>query len=296
MRLLQEYRASLKSIEVEEVADLLFFRPLAFVLVKLLYYTPLTPNQISLLSMCSGIAAGVVLASGTQEAFLIAGVLLLLAQILDCCDGMIARMKGTGSKTGRIIDGGVDYITAAAAYIGLFVGLSKLLADGMIELPLDPLPLVLLYALCHAIHAMLSDHYKNRYDYHVYGKSVDPASQLHEFEEELQHIVRLGGRYFDRIIIRVYLFYTRIQAGKSRKTPVSFDSGNYAESNRIIVFLWSFIGASEHILLLAISLILFDAMIYALYVLVIANVWSLLLLIIQITLDRRLLREQATAV
>ena len=57
--LLQQYKASIKDISIEQPLHLYFFRPIAFVFVKLFYPFPLTPNQISFLSMTTGIAGGI---------------------------------------------------------------------------------------------------------------------------------------------------------------------------------------------------------------------------------------------
>jgi hypothetical protein len=57
MNILEQYKASLKSVDVEEVVELFFFRPLAFLLVKSIYNTNLTPNQLTL----AGLALQVVL-------------------------------------------------------------------------------------------------------------------------------------------------------------------------------------------------------------------------------------------
>ncbi len=44
MSLLKAYKSSLKLIEVEEVIELVFYRPLAFLFVRLIYSTNITPN------------------------------------------------------------------------------------------------------------------------------------------------------------------------------------------------------------------------------------------------------------
>ncbi|MBN1638390.1 MAG: CDP-alcohol phosphatidyltransferase family protein [Ignavibacteriales bacterium] len=288
MNIFKQYKSSLKKIEIEEIGDLLFFRPLAFILVKLFYIMPITPNQISFLSMVCGILSGVFLAQGTRNSFLIGGILVLLAQVIDCCDGMIARLKKNGTKTGRIIDGAVDYITTISIYIGLAIGLSKLLNDKVIELPMQPWLLILLYGFFTFIHAIFTDKYRNRYEHYVYNKSLDPKSQIKEFEEELERIKNVRGKYLDKFLIRAYVKYTKIQSGKSTKEIVKYDSKDYKKSNRIMVFFWNFIGPSEHILFFALSVILFKPMIFFYFVIVISNIYLIFLLIIQFFINKKL--------
>ena len=76
MSLLNEYKNSLKSFDVEEILDLLIYRPVSFLFVKLIYPTNLTPNQISVISMFFGIFSGVLYSFGKYE-FLIAGAIFL---------------------------------------------------------------------------------------------------------------------------------------------------------------------------------------------------------------------------
>lgn len=54
-----EYKKSLKSIEVEEIFDLFFYRPLAFILVKIIYPTNITPNQLTIGAIIMGIIGGI---------------------------------------------------------------------------------------------------------------------------------------------------------------------------------------------------------------------------------------------
>src|SRR5450759_2325263 len=104
MSLLAEYKASLKNITIEEYVDLFIFRPLAFLFVKSIYRSSITPNQITLLSMLTGISAGVMFAIGGSTSVILGGLLLALATIFDCADGQLARLKNNGSYFGRILD------------------------------------------------------------------------------------------------------------------------------------------------------------------------------------------------
>ena len=43
--------------EAEEILDLIFYRPLALGFVKLIYRLPVTPNQVTYLSLLAGLAS-----------------------------------------------------------------------------------------------------------------------------------------------------------------------------------------------------------------------------------------------
>jgi len=149
--LLQQYKASLKDISIEQPLHLYFFRPIAFVLVKLIYRFPLTPNQISFISMMAGIASGIFFFFGDARSFLYGGLLYAFAYILDCVDGMIARLKKTGTPVGRIIDGAGDYVNSVAVYTGFALGLVR----ANYELPVSPYLLVSLAGASFILHLSL---------------------------------------------------------------------------------------------------------------------------------------------
>ena len=83
-----EFKNSLKNPCAEELIDLFFYRPLAFIFVKSTMALPLTPNRVSVLAMVAGIAAGISLAGGAGKHFLLGGLLFGLSNVLDCADGV----------------------------------------------------------------------------------------------------------------------------------------------------------------------------------------------------------------
>ena len=153
MRILSQYRASLKRPEAEELLDLWIYRPIAFVLAKLLVLTPATPNQITAAALASALAAGIALSLGTRSGFVAGAVLYALANVLDCCDGMVARLKANGTQIGRMIDVFADTISGVFVYLGLGIGLAR----SGVELPLPVWPLVALGGISFALQSALFD-------------------------------------------------------------------------------------------------------------------------------------------
>jgi hypothetical protein len=113
-----DYRRSLKPLEVEEPIDVWVHRPLAYVLAKLAYPTPISPNQITVISMVFGILTGVALASLSRLGLILGGLCIFLSAIFDCADGQLARMRGTSSPLGRILDGMADTVVTIGAVGG----------------------------------------------------------------------------------------------------------------------------------------------------------------------------------
>src|SRR3954451_13281041 len=107
--------------EIEELADFYVHRPLARIVGRALLRTPITPDQITILSGVTGVLAGVVLfASANRPALrLVAALLLFTTVVLDCTDGYVARMRQQISRTGVILDGFTDAVVGFTVLLAL---------------------------------------------------------------------------------------------------------------------------------------------------------------------------------
>jgi phosphatidylglycerophosphate synthase len=114
----------IKSRDVEDPVNLWVHRPLAYAFVAATYRTPLTPNQITLLAMVVGIAAGVCWSIGTPVLMIWGGALLWTSSILDGADGIMARAKKMQSELGRALDGLADVLVAAVTVLPAFYHLA----------------------------------------------------------------------------------------------------------------------------------------------------------------------------
>ena len=97
MNIREEYKKSLKMLEVEELLDLILYRPLALAFVRLIYKTPITPNQVTFMSFLAGLASAYSFAQGTVAGMAWGGVWYAVANTLDCSDGQLARLQGSGT-------------------------------------------------------------------------------------------------------------------------------------------------------------------------------------------------------
>ena len=274
-----EFRDSLKSPWAEEAIDLVFYRPLAFLFVKLLLRLPVTPNQISLGAMAAGIAGGVFFAGGDRSGFVLGALLYGLSNVLDCCDGMIARLKKNGTPTGRIVDGLVDYVTAVAVYAGFGVGLSKAALCGTLHLPYGCNAWILMIAAgaSFAAHAMLSDKYRNMFIEQLRRAGEPAEDEIAKFTAELGRLRALQRRGFDTLLIRIYLKYLRMQG---RVHPAALT--NPTRISAATVVLWNCIGPSTHISFLITAAIFFKPALFFIYVIGAANVWMISLFLLQL--------------
>jgi len=246
--LLKEYRSSLKALEVEEWLDLLFFRPLAFVFVKAVYRTPLTPNAITVCATVVGVVAALWMAIGSAGALVVAALLLILYNVLDCSDGMLARLQQSGSRIGRVLDGAADYIVTVAFYTGIGIGYAS-----QSTAPVLAWVLTVVAGLSNALHAGLVDFYRNRFLDHLLKRSV-LGDDLEEFRQEYQALRKSGGRTVEKVLLWLYLQYSTVQRlavtrrGALETRTVS--SELYVRANKRLMRWWTFLGPTTELTLL----------------------------------------------
>lgn len=99
-----------------------FNRAIAVRVSDVLVKTPLTPNQVTTLSLLTGFASAAMMARGTRRGLLLGALLLQIAFILDNCDGEIARRKNLRSKFGMWYDFIADFFVDCAVWTGLCAG------------------------------------------------------------------------------------------------------------------------------------------------------------------------------
>ncbi len=109
------YAASVKSITSDELINTYLIRPLAGIFVRLFFYTPITPNQVTIASTLVGFLAAYFYLDGTHALNIIAGLSITLKDILDSADGQLARAKQLYSRIGRFLDSIGDF------FVNLFV-------------------------------------------------------------------------------------------------------------------------------------------------------------------------------
>ena len=281
-----QFRQTLKNPAAEELLDLGLYRPLAFLLVKILALFPVTPNQISVMSMLCGIASGIILAGGTCTHWIIGGLMFALANVLDCCDGMIARFKHNGTRTGRIVDGLVDYVTNAAAYIGFAIGASKAVAAGTMHLPFNAWLLMAVAGVSTVFHSIASDYYRNTFINQSKRTGASARSEYEEFVEERDRLAQLSGHTADKALVGIYLWYLALQSKKNVQQAASSSPAVRKNVSTLSVFLWNLIGPTTHISSLVLAAVLFQPMVFFIYVVVVANFWLLFLLVVQPLLNR----------
>ena len=119
------YKNSVKSELSDELINSYVIRPIAGVVVRMMYRTSVSPNQLTMASIFAGFAAAAAYLQNSPSAFMLAGILVTCKDILDSADGQLARAKNLFSRSGRFLDSIGDFLVNAA----LFFSIGKVLFE-----------------------------------------------------------------------------------------------------------------------------------------------------------------------
>jgi len=287
MSWLTEYKKSLKNIHAEEPVDIYFFRPIAFVVVKSLYALPITPNQYSFLALMSGVGAGYNFYKGTESGYQWGAFYFLLFAVLDCCDGMVARLKKNGTEFGRLIDGIVDYTVNMIVYFSLALGMRHQFSASVIQ----PWMLVILAGISKAFHSISYDHYLTEYISYENGDGAFVVREIEELKRKLHEAEKNNGSVLRKFMLRLYLGYSSLQAGNQGRV-LTHQPESYCERNLLALRLWSMIGPSVHIMFLIISFLLKMPNVLFTFAIIFGNLWMAGMFIYQFKINSELAGEK----
>jgi phosphatidylglycerophosphate synthase len=266
--------------EAEEIFDLIFYRPFAFLFVQSIKHFPITPNQITIISMIFGLLAAWQFSYGTSEALIIGGLLFVVSNILDCADGQLARIQQSGSLLGRVIDGVADYIVGLAVFIGIGFGLAAMNHEIWI--------LVVLAGFSTAMHAIFFDHYQNEFISTVRSEKNFIDKEIEQFSSEVERMRIEKSNSTKIIFLILYLKYLNIQKrfGK-RSDNFSYNPGQYKKENSVVIRFWSFIGPTTNRTILIFFAFLGRIDIYLWIILIAGNLWLVFCRVYQYIIDNK---------
>src|SRR2546421_8530604 len=116
-----------KGQAVEEWADLHFFRPIGIRIARALQPTGISADQVTLWSLVIGLVAGHLFAYQDRWTNVIGFVLFIVSDIFDSADGQLARLRGSSTRFGRVLDGINDNLRFVNLYFHLMY---RLIASG----------------------------------------------------------------------------------------------------------------------------------------------------------------------
>ncbi len=114
-----DYEKSIKSDVSDELINTYLLRPIAGLVVRALYRTNITPNQVTIASIMAGLLGALVFLKGDPLSAAIGGLLITTKDLLDSVDGQLARAKQLYSRLGRFLDSIGDFVVNLAVFAAI---------------------------------------------------------------------------------------------------------------------------------------------------------------------------------
>lgn len=240
-----------KGAAVEEWIDLRFFRPAGLRLARVLAPTAVTPNQVTVWGMLVGVLAGHLFFYSSRTVNLIGVALFIVSDIFDSADGQLARIRGSSSRLGRLLDGAGDSVRFTSLYGHLLV---RLLHVGW------GWNGVLLFALAgwsHSLQSAAIDFVRN-----AFLEVVDGEGGELDLPEDVpvdgHGIARFGARLYRDYVRRQAFLFPRtvrlVRALRQGEVPGLFAEG-YEQRLRPLLWWCAWLGQNFRFVLLAVAAI-----------------------------------------
>ena len=97
-------------------------RHFSYPLTQFLLKIPISPNQVTALSLFIGLIGAICFSLGNSSAGIVGGLLLIASYTLDNCDGEIARIKNLSSDWGAQFDDIADWLVDSVFFTSLGYG------------------------------------------------------------------------------------------------------------------------------------------------------------------------------
>ena len=253
-------RSVVKSNDVEDPVNRWVHRTLAYLFVRVIFRTPITPNMITLSTVFLGLIAGAAFIFGTPAAMVVGGLCLWSAAILDGADGILARAKDLHSEFGRALDGSADSLVAVFTVFPAFYHIWVTHHN--------PWHLVLMVPAlgCTIMHLALYDFYKESYlratrpTEGSEGHDADHIEGTVQSAREQGPIIRWAVRWIlvphlERQKALIQWLNRPAWSLSQRLQSDPRTSRIYREENRGPMQLWALISLAPHSYLMAICAI-----------------------------------------
>jgi len=238
--------------------------------VRSLYSTPITPNQITVFSFVVGVLSMGFYVSDRPDSLIWGGIFLYGKVCLDNIDGNLARARGTSSRLGRFLDSLSDFLVTVMVYIGIssylvrttgdselwFLGLFGLLASFMQS------TFFVFYLVSYT--SRVGSYNKNRVDESITEEDLSSPEE-NRWNLRLQKFFVWGYGWQDRLIERLD-FFSRKLAGVSEKQKAAwYGDRSFLTAisplclctNNVMLAIFSFLGQVKLFLILLIFMMNF---------------------------------------
>ncbi|MFL6519366.1 MAG: CDP-alcohol phosphatidyltransferase family protein [Chthoniobacterales bacterium] len=276
-----EKNLAFKSVEIEELTDVYFFRPLGSLIARGARATGITPSGLTITGGLIGMAAGALLYDECLG--VVAFAFLVLHSIFDSADGQLARMTGQVTDLGRVLDAAGGYVTHVAIFVAIG---ANLLHRGWST---SIVVWMLLAGIATAIHAQMYVYHRDSYI------AVVTKGQAVEAPVPTNVPLQIGW------LVRAYFGIQRWFVGLHGKVEATLadraGARRIREDDRILyreVFYplvrgWNFLGDNTRFFAVGVLVCLHRIDLFFAFVLVAMNLAFVLLWLWQRRADRRFL-------
>ena len=209
-------QAAQKCGETDDPLEILLYGGISIRMTHGFIKLGFSANAVTFLSLFFGIAGGALFYPSNIWLNLLGMVLVITAAIFDCCDGQVARLTGTSSQLGRVLDGLADIINYAAIYIALGF---RMMQE---NIPFTQSPwsfyiwiVLVVTMLCHASQARMADYYKGVHLFFLKGSDTSALGRSKAIQAELAALPG-DSPFFERFYRHFYLDYAKKQ---EKSTP-----------------------------------------------------------------------------
>jgi hypothetical protein len=269
-----------KAFEIEELADVYFFRPVGSIIARGARAFGMTPTHLTVLGTLAGITGGALLYDERLGVFAFA--LLILYSIIDSADGQLARMTGQVTELGRVLDGAGGYVTHGAIYLAITAGVVHRGGSSSI------LIWMLLAGIANAMQAQMYDYHRTAY-ITVVAEGHAPDNESAKVPSWLRGLLR-GYLMTQRCLIGLHAQVEAALAARSVAGRVREDDrARYRECFYGPVRGWNLLGDNTRFYAIGVLVCLHRIDLFFAFILLPMNLALIALWLWQRSADRRFL-------
>lgn len=232
------FSCSTKPRAQEELVDYYFYRRLAHFFVPFFLRYKISPNLISFLSLFSGLLAAYFFYSWY---FWPSGFFAVLAIVLDCADGQVARLLQKSSAFGRAIDGFCDYTWIILFWFAIYF-------SGYFQsLGITIFPLMLVSSISMILHCGRLDHIHHQICVKLYPEQQKNNMDVAQAKLELRQSLQTPNIFKSFLLIFYILQIASFGRDTKKDLPLATDDRKKAQQALAQPLrFWSFLGEGHH--------------------------------------------------
>ena len=203
--------------------------------------------------MFCGLVAGLLFWRATRSAALLGALAYLLGNILDCADGQLARLQGSASPIGYLVDGASDYVGTTAVFVGMAHSLN-------VQRPstVNWWWLVVAAGISMAWQCAFLDEKRKEWQERVYQRSRDRQKEIDALGRQAYQWRAEGSHVAGRALLAAYHGYQKVwgpltRARAKARPPLAREASvRWKQCHRPVLRLSTWVGPTMHMTAIAV--------------------------------------------